>query len=222
MRRDTSLRAQFGERDTHRQRDAPIAPVVQPLMGEAEMASDQGAADLVDQRAVGEGLLKHVSVINAALIFGKPLSLIELHETWFLTVGMANLGRNIQERLDEMGIAQTDLAKATGLSTQRLNNYIRGSRPPDVDSLAKIAKALRVSTDYLLGLSDAGPTDMRAVVLRLLELDGMAVARAETIADAAARAVQLLSSLPGEGEARTRALLAAQAAWQTRLQSKPS
>lgn len=153
---------------------------------------------------------------------GKPSSLIELYDTQFFTLNMIDVGQRIRQRIEEMDIDQADVARATGLSSQRLNNYIQGRRPPDIESLVKIAKALRVSADWLVGLSDAIPTDSRTVILRLLELDGMSQARAEAIADAAARALQLLSSLPDEGEARTRALLAAQAAWQMRPPSKPS
>lgn len=129
---------------------------------------------------------------------------------------MDRVGARIRERLAELAMTQADLARATGLSTARIGNYVQGTRPPDIATLAKLARALQTSTDWLLGLSESRPLDVRAVVFRLLQLDGMPEARASLLAEVASKAVQLLAALPGEGDNRTRAHLAAQAAWQTK------
>jgi transcriptional regulator with XRE-family HTH domain len=133
---------------------------------------------------------------------------------------MIEIAQRIRQRIDELGTTQKELAQATGFSTARLGNYVslsaKHNRTPDVQSLARLAKALRTSTDWLLGISAEAPIDAASVIQRLLELDGMPAARADVIAQAAVRALQLLSALPGDGDAQTRAHLAAQAAWTIR------
>jgi len=141
-------------------------------------------------------------------------------------VDMIEIAQRIRQRIDELGTTQKEVARATGFSTARLGNYVSLSdahnRTPDVQSLARLAKALRTSTDWLLGLNDTAPIDAAAVMQRLLELDGMASAKAAVIAQASARAIELLAALPGDGDAATRAHLAAQAAWTMRSQPTPS
>lgn len=48
-----------------------------------------------------------------------------------------------------------DLAKRSGLTAATISRYICGQRLPNVARLVKLSKALDVSADYLLGLSDA-------------------------------------------------------------------
>ena len=51
-------------------------------------------------------------------------------------------------------MSQAELAKATGLPAPSIAHFERGSRKPSFDSLGKLATALNVSADYLLGLVD--------------------------------------------------------------------
>lgn len=53
------------------------------------------------------------------------------------------------------GMSQVELAKATGLPAPSIAYFERGTRKPSFDSLGKLATALDVSADYLLGLVDA-------------------------------------------------------------------
>lgn len=46
------------------------------------------------------------------------------------------------------------LAEKTGIKRQSLGNYKDGNSVPDANALKKLAEALEVSADYLLGLSD--------------------------------------------------------------------
>lgn len=57
------------------------------------------------------------------------------------------------EKLRDENISQADLAKLTGLTTAAISKYASG-RTPDVVSLRKIAKALKVP--FLLILEKAG------------------------------------------------------------------
>jgi len=54
----------------------------------------------------------------------------------------------------EKGYTQEEIANFLGFTRPTYTAYESGRRKPDNDTLAKIAKFLNVSTDYLLGLSD--------------------------------------------------------------------
>lgn len=196
------------------------------LRRKAKRLSNKGCFECVQQRTMRVFMVSHSPCIHTLLISGKENSLLELHVSAALEVPMLEIAARIRQRIAELGVTQVEVARATGFSTARLGNYANmteaNNRTPDVRALAKLAKALRTSTDWLLGLSEAAPIDVEAVIQRLLELDGMSEARAAVIAEASARALQLLSALPGEGDAQTRAHIAAQAAWQTRSAAKPN
>jgi len=46
--------------------------------------------------------------------------------------------------------SQVELARRAGINVQRINNYIKGIRTPDIEGLSKIARAMNVTTDWLL------------------------------------------------------------------------
>ena len=52
------------------------------------------------------------------------------------------------------GMSQADLAKVTGLPPSSIAHFEGGTRKPSFDNLRKIATALNVTTDYLLGRVD--------------------------------------------------------------------
>lgn len=52
------------------------------------------------------------------------------------------------------GMSQVELAKATGLPPSSIAHFEGGTRKPSFDNLRKIATALNVTTDYLLGRVD--------------------------------------------------------------------
>jgi transcriptional regulator with XRE-family HTH domain len=49
------------------------------------------------------------------------------------------------------GISQIELARMTGFQPSALSNFETGTRKPSFDNLKRLAEALRVTTDYLLG-----------------------------------------------------------------------
>lgn len=60
------------------------------------------------------------------------------------------------------GLNQSDLATKTGLQASAVSHFETGSRKPSFDNLKRLADALKVTTDYLLGRVDdpanhAGP-----------------------------------------------------------------
>ena len=64
------------------------------------------------------------------------------------------LGERITKRLNELGMTQRELAATVGVTEITMSRYIRGSRTPNAVVVANIAKALGVTTDYLLGLEE--------------------------------------------------------------------
>lgn len=60
--------------------------------------------------------------------------------------------RIARERLRSM--SQVELAKATGLPPSSIAHFEGGGRKPSFDNLRKLANALNVTTDYLLGRVD--------------------------------------------------------------------
>ncbi len=63
--------------------------------------------------------------------------------------------------LHRRNITQRSLAEQIGISPKALNKYVRGRTIPSSDTLYKIAEALDVSTDWLLGRTDE-PADLYA------------------------------------------------------------
>ena len=55
--------------------------------------------------------------------------------------------------LKEKGLAQNEFAAQLNLGATTLNNYIKGRRLPDLNTLCKMCDALGVSCDYMLGRS---------------------------------------------------------------------
>ncbi|PEW94409.1 transcriptional regulator [Bacillus cereus] len=57
--------------------------------------------------------------------------------------------------IEKRGFTQQQLADAIGVSHVSVYNYVEGKKSPGTRTLQKIANHLKVTTDYLLGLSDA-------------------------------------------------------------------
>ena len=58
---------------------------------------------------------------------------------------------HLKELRKKLGISQTTVANALGISRQSYNFYENGKRDPDTEMLKNIAEYFNVSTDYLLG-----------------------------------------------------------------------
>ena len=64
------------------------------------------------------------------------------------------VGKRIREVREYRGIPQQWLAQRAGISKQAMYAIETGEVDPRSSRVAAIAKALRVSTDYLLGLKE--------------------------------------------------------------------
>jgi len=67
-------------------------------------------------------------------------------------------------------LSYNELAKASGISRRQIIRYETGESEPTADGIARLAKALECSSDYLLGITNepgAVTPDIPADVLRL-------------------------------------------------------
>lgn len=60
--------------------------------------------------------------------------------------------RTAREELRKL--SQADLARETGLPASSVAHFEAGTRKPSFDNLRKLANALNITTDYLLGRSE--------------------------------------------------------------------
>ena len=84
------------------------------------------------------------------------------------------LGRRIAALRKERCYTQTELADQVGAVQVVVSNYERGKLRPHPDMLVRLAKALRVSADELLGVQPAtqnGAAVSRRVLRRLQAID---------------------------------------------------
>lgn len=65
------------------------------------------------------------------------------------------LAEKLQIILNLREMSLTELSIETGITIASLSRYIKGERVPNAILLGKIAVALSVSSDYLLGISDS-------------------------------------------------------------------
>ena len=67
---------------------------------------------------------------------------------------MGIIAERITKARKELGLNQKELAKKANLTEANLSRYENGVREPKSAVLARLADALEVSTDYLVGLTD--------------------------------------------------------------------
>lgn len=65
-----------------------------------------------------------------------------------------SFGQRLKRVLAERGMMQKELAEKIGVNEMAISRYIHGGRIVSVPILVEICKALNVSADYLLGLSE--------------------------------------------------------------------
>ena len=84
---------------------------------------------------------------------------------------MKQLGNRVRALREHKQWTQQDLARESGLKRPHINLIENSKRIPGADSLAKLAKALDTSSDYLLGISDlSGPPPSPSTLSRVERL----------------------------------------------------
>jgi transcriptional regulator with XRE-family HTH domain len=80
-----------------------------------------------------------------------------------------NISKRIAEIRKEKNLSQTDLANASEVSREMIGKYERGDASPSIDAAKKIADALEVSLDYLVGEGTNAAFD-KATVKRMQDI----------------------------------------------------
>ena len=76
-----------------------------------------------------------------------------------------NIGKKITELRKQKNLSQTDFAKTVGVSREMIGRYERDEVMPSIEVAAKIADALEVSLDYLVGNSNKTALDKQTMKL---------------------------------------------------------
>lgn len=82
-----------------------------------------------------------------------------------------NIGKQIAELRKKSGLSREDLGKQVGTSGAVIGRYEREEITPSVEIANKMAKALGVSLDYLVGNTDLELTD--SLMKRIKEVANM-------------------------------------------------
>ena len=72
---------------------------------------------------------------------------------------LEKLGQLIKVRREQLGWNQARLAEKLGVSQPSVNQYESSKKLPSIEILLQLSDALGISTDQLLGLPSASPTD---------------------------------------------------------------
>ena len=64
------------------------------------------------------------------------------------------LGNKIKKRREELGLSQTELPEMTNISQPGISRLENGRYVPSSPVIVVLAKALRMSTDELLGVNE--------------------------------------------------------------------
>lgn len=80
---------------------------------------------------------------------------------------MEVFGKRLSYILTECGITQRQLSAMCEISEVTIGRYIKGSRTPGAEEVVTIAKALGVSTDYLLGMPESKEMTVKELLMKL-------------------------------------------------------
>ncbi len=106
------------------------------------------------------------------------------------------MGSRIRQLRNQGKISQLDLAISAGLQPSAVSDYEQGKRSPSVEKLEAIATALGVTTDYLLGRTDADSAKVQEPLLPALQefIDNQDKHLLEPLTPFE---IEMLSSIPG-------------------------
>ena len=90
--------------------------------------------------------------------------------------------------MNARGISQADLCRMSGVDTGSMSNYLNGKRSPTLSKAIKIADALGISLDDMVGRSEAGTAAQRELLVYFNQLN-------EEGQESAIRTVQGLNSV---------------------------
>lgn len=83
---------------------------------------------------------------------------------------MIHMGEKLKSLRLEKGLTQKQVADRIGLAISAVSSYEAGTRYPSFAVLVKLARIFRVSTDYLLGISNNRTIDVTGLNDKEIEL----------------------------------------------------
>ena len=107
--------------------------------------------------------------------------------------------RRLREARETAEWSQADLAARSGLQPSAVSHFETGRRAPSFDNLRRLADALGVTTDYLLGRSDAADAAGPVVEQLFRDLGAMSEADRNLIAEMAKFLLSKEKDAPGAG-----------------------
>lgn len=81
---------------------------------------------------------------------------------------MNDIGKKIEERIQELNMSQRELAEKVGVTEATISRYINGDRTPRGDIIPKIALALNISADSLVGNGSDKNNNLNSLFTELL------------------------------------------------------
>lgn len=67
---------------------------------------------------------------------------------------MTSLTKRLRDLREDNDLTQRDIADKLKIAKQRYGEWERGEHKPNIDAVISLAEIYKVSTDYLLGLTD--------------------------------------------------------------------
>ena len=64
------------------------------------------------------------------------------------------IANRIKDRRKQLGLSQVDLARLVNISQTQISKYELGQNLPTADILVALSRVLRISIDWLVGVSD--------------------------------------------------------------------
>ncbi len=71
-----------------------------------------------------------------------------------------NLGERLRDLRMGQHLSQTELSKRIGVTNALISAIEKGERSPSLETLIKLARQFKVSTDYLLGIKAKEPISL--------------------------------------------------------------
>ncbi|WP_029694799.1 helix-turn-helix domain-containing protein [Lacrimispora indolis] len=71
-----------------------------------------------------------------------------------------NLGERLRDLRMGQHLSQTELSKRIGVTNALISAIEKGERSPSLETLIKLARQFKVSTDYLLGIKAKEPINL--------------------------------------------------------------
>lgn len=72
---------------------------------------------------------------------------------------MKIFAKRLQERANQLGISNAEVARRAGLGERRYAHYASGRREPDLATLVGIARTLGTTPNWLLGVAETEDDD---------------------------------------------------------------